>query len=194
VRSSRRVAEAGRNRWQLVARGLALSLVAALLVLLGLRLMSSGQGRALDEALAAGRPVAAPDFSLDRLDRPGRLTLRSLRGKTVVLNFWASWCVPCKQEAPLLGAAAKRYRDAGVVVVGVDAQDFRSDARRFIRHYGLTYPVVRDSGGTTVGRYGVDGFPETWFVDAGGRLVGEHVKGPLAPKQLDRDIQAALAR
>jgi cytochrome c biogenesis protein CcmG, thiol:disulfide interchange protein DsbE len=165
-----------------------------LLVLLGMRLVSQGNGRRLDAALAAGKTPTAPEFSLPRLNGNGQLRLRALRGNAVVLNFWASWCVPCKQEAPLLQAAAKEFRSAGLVVVGIDTQDFRSDARRFVARYGLTYPVVHDNGASTVTHYNVNGFPETWFVDRSGRLVGEHVKGPLTRQQLARNLVIALKR
>jgi cytochrome c biogenesis protein CcmG/thiol:disulfide interchange protein DsbE len=179
---------------QLLLQAVALSVVVLLLVLLGFRLVSNGSGRALDAALAAGRPATAPDFSLQRLNGQGSLRLRALRGKVVVLNFWASWCVPCKQEASLLETVAERYRSSGLVVVGVDAQDFRSDARRFIERHGLTYPVVRDSGGSTLTHYDVTGFPETWFVDRTGHVVGEHVSGPLTRARLVRNIEIAMKR
>jgi cytochrome c biogenesis protein CcmG, thiol:disulfide interchange protein DsbE len=179
------------GRLQLGLRALALSLVGLLLVLLGVRVVASGDGRRLDEALAAGRAAAAPDFTLPRLDGTGSLRLASLRGKAVVVNFWASWCVPCKDEAPLLEAAAKRYRDGSVVVVGVDAQDLSGDARRFVRRYGVSYETVHDGPGATLAHYGVSGFPETWFVDRRGNVVGEHVKGPLTREQLLRDIEIA---
>lgn len=171
-----------------------LSLVALLLVILAMRLVSDSSGRRLDKALAAGKSPAAPDFSLPRLNGDGRLRLSSLRGRTVVLNFWASWCVPCKQEAPLLQAATRRFGSASLVVVGVDAQDFRSDARRFIARYGLTYPVVHDNGASTATHYNVTGFPETWFIDRSGHLVGEHVKGPLTRRQLAENLAIALKR
>lgn len=163
-----------------------------LLVLLGVHLVSNASGRRLDAALTAGRTASAPSFSLPRLNGEGSLALRSLRGKAVVLNFWASWCIPCKQEAPLLETAANKYRAIGVVVVGIDAQDFRSDARRFMQRYGLTYPIVRDGGGSTLTRYDVTGFPETWFVDRSGHVVGEHVTGPLTDERLIRNIGIAL--
>jgi cytochrome c biogenesis protein CcmG/thiol:disulfide interchange protein DsbE len=175
-------------------RVLGLSLVGLLLVLLAIRLVSNGSGYRLDKALAAGKSPIAPDFSLRRLNGEGQLRLRSLRGKAVVLNFWASWCVPCKQEAPLLETAAKRYRSAGLVVVGVDSQDFRSDARHFVRLYGLTYPIVHDDGTSTPTRYDVTGFPETWFIDRAGHVVGEHVRGPLTRERLLRNIAIAMKR
>jgi cytochrome c biogenesis protein CcmG/thiol:disulfide interchange protein DsbE len=181
-------------RLQLGIRLLALCGVTFMLVLLGLRLSAGGTGHGLDEALAAGRPAAAPDFTLPRLDGKGTLQLSSLRGRTVVLNFWASWCLPCKKESGLLEEAARRYARDGVVVVGVDAQDFSGDARSFMRRHGLTYTAVRDGSGSTLGRYGVNGFPETWFLDRRGNVVGEHVRGPLTRERLARDIAFALGR
>jgi len=142
--------------------------------------------------LGGGRTPSAPAFALTRLDTPGRLDLASLRGKVVVLNFWASWCVPCKSEAPRLEAAWRRYRGQGVVVVGVDAQDFTGDARRFIRRYKLTYPNVHDGPGNVGSKYGVTGFPETYFVDRRGRLVGDRVVGEVSAAKLTAGIRRAL--
>jgi cytochrome c biogenesis protein CcmG/thiol:disulfide interchange protein DsbE len=142
--------------------------------------------------LGGGRTPPAPQFALSRLDAPGKLELASLRGKVVVLNFWASWCVPCKSEAPRLEAAWRRYRGQGVVVVGVDAQDFSGDARRFVRRYKLTYPNVHDGPGNVLPKYGVTGFPETYFVDRRGRLVGDRVVGEVSAAKLTAGIQRAL--
>jgi cytochrome c biogenesis protein CcmG/thiol:disulfide interchange protein DsbE len=142
--------------------------------------------------LGAGRTPPAPEFALSRLDAPGKLALASLRGKVVVLNFWASWCAPCKSEAPRLEAAWQRYRDQGVVVVGVDAQDFSGDAKHFVRKYKLTYPNVHDGPGDVLPSYGVTGFPETYFVDRRGRLVGDRVAGEITTAKLTAGIQHAL--
>ena len=95
----------------------------------------------------------------------------------MVVNFWASWCIPCKGEAPALQKTYEQYRSQGLVVLGVDAQDFRQDAKRFAKRYGLTYPIVYDGTGSTLGKWGVTGFPETFFVDRSGRLVGERIQG-----------------
>ncbi len=105
------------------------------------------------------------------------MAFSSLRGKAVVVNFWASWCIPCKDEAPVLEQTWRDHRDEGLVVLGVDAQDFKGDARSFMRKYGVTYPVVHDGKGSTLGRWGVTGFPETFCVDRRGRLVGEKIDG-----------------
>ena len=173
-------------------QAVAIAVVAAMVALLGWRVVTRDHAQGIADAIAAGKKPAAPDFDLPLLDGMGRVVLSSLRGKAVVLNFWASWCIPCKEEAPRLQAAWERWRDRGVVFVGVDAQDFRSDARRFAARYGLTYPIVHDGKGSTLGRFGVSGFPETWFVDREGRLVGERVQGPVSAAQLDDDIRLAL--
>jgi cytochrome c biogenesis protein CcmG, thiol:disulfide interchange protein DsbE len=164
------------GRVQRVAQLAALIGVAALLGLLIWKVAFGRTTGAADE-LAQGKLVHAPAFVLDRLDRDGTLGVADLRGKAVVVNFWASWCVPCRDEAPVLQKTYERYRDQGLVVLGVDVNDFRQDARRFMKRYGLSYPVVYDGKGSTVGKWGVRGFPETFFVDRTGKLVGERIEG-----------------
>jgi cytochrome c biogenesis protein CcmG/thiol:disulfide interchange protein DsbE len=136
----------------------------------------------------------APAFSLRRLDTSGTLALASLRGKPVVLNFWASWCVPCKGEAKMLEDAWQRYRSEGVVFVGIDWHDVKSDARRFLDHHGVTYPTVLDGSGSITDRYGVVGVPETYFIDRRGRLVGEHIVGTVVNQKdsFRSGVEAAL--
>jgi cytochrome c biogenesis protein CcmG, thiol:disulfide interchange protein DsbE len=168
--------DAGPGRIQRVAQVVALAGVAALLGLLIWKVAFRDNTGAADE-LAQGKLVHAPAFTLDRLDTDGRLGVSDLQGKAVVVNFWASWCVPCRDEAPVLQKAYERYRGRGLVVLGVDVNDFRQDARRFMKRYGLTYPVVYDGKGSTVGKWGVRGFPETFFVDRTGKLVGERIEG-----------------
>lgn len=158
------------RRAQLVAQGVAVGLVALLFLLLVWSLVTE-EGGDLAAAATRGERPQAPDFTLERLDREGSLTLSSLRGQGVVLNFWASWCIPCKEEAPFLEQVWRKDRARGLVVVGVDAKDFRKDARRFMRKYGLTFPIVYDGPGETVARYGVTGFPETFVLDREGRVI-----------------------
>jgi cytochrome c biogenesis protein CcmG, thiol:disulfide interchange protein DsbE len=149
-------------------------------------------GNEVTEELARGGAPTAPAFTLERLDGKGDLSLESLRGTPVVLNFWASWCSPCKDEAPLLEEASKRWAGK-VAFVGVDVKDFRGDARRFIERYGVTYPNVYDGKGSTIGRYGVTGYPETYFIDAEGR-VRYRIAGPVEDAEdVDDGIRRALA-
>lgn len=179
-------------RGKLVLQIAAVGVVGLLLALLGWRVASRQAGQNVAAGVERGSAPAAPDFTLPELDGDGEITLSSYRGKAVVLNFWASWCIPCREEAPRLQAAWEKWRDEGVVFLGVDAQDFVGDARRFVQRFGLTYPQVHDGSGSTLGRFGVTGFPETWFVDREGKLVGERVQGPISAEQLDRNIEIAL--
>ena len=80
-----------------------------------------------------------------------------------------------------------------MVFVGIDVNDFKGDARKFVERYGLTYPILHDGQGSTIGRYGVTGFPETWFVGRNGNLVGARVQGPVNDSELDEYIRRALA-
>ena len=88
-----------------------------------------------------------------------------------MLNFWASWCGPCKEEAPYLEQVWRQNRHRGLTVVGLDAKDFRRDARSFMRRFDLTFPIVYDGPGKTLSGYGVTGFPETFVIDREGRVV-----------------------
>jgi cytochrome c biogenesis protein CcmG, thiol:disulfide interchange protein DsbE len=179
------------GRLRLVAQAAAVGVVVALL---GLLVWKIAQGESeVTATLSEGGTPAAPEFSLERLDGNGELSLASLRGQTVVLNFWASWCGPCKDETPLLQRAWRRWKGKDVVFVGVDVKDFRGDARSFTRRYGVTYPNVYDGKGSLVGRYGVTGFPETYFIDAAGK-VRYRIAGPVEDESdLDDGIERAQA-
>jgi cytochrome c biogenesis protein CcmG, thiol:disulfide interchange protein DsbE len=182
------------GRLRLAGQVAAIGLVAALLALLVWKTVRDEGGAA--EALSRGQQPVAPAWSLPRLEGGAPLSLASLRGKGVVLNFWASWCIPCKDEAPLLEQAWKEHRGDGLVVVGVNVEDFDADARRFMERYGLTYPNVEDEKKSLIGRYGVRGFPETFFVDRRGRLVGERIAGGIDAgdnrERFARGIELAL--
>ena len=145
-------------------------------------------------ALARGETPDAPRFSLPRLDAQGTLDLASLRGRVVVINFWASWCIPCRDEAPVIEATWQRYRDRGVVVLGVDVQDLIPEALRFLRETKTTYPQVRDKDNTVYRAYGLTGVPETFFVDHAGRIVRKFPGAVTNVQEWFRAVEDTLAR
>jgi len=147
--------------WRVLRAASAL-LVVGLLALLGWRLTHQ------PVRPQYGQP--APSFTLPLLAGSGSLRLSSLRGRPVVINFWSSTCVPCKAEAASLEHLYATDRHTGLVVVGIDPEDFTSDARRFIAQHHVTYPNVRDTGENVATRYGIDGTPETFLVDRQGRV------------------------
>jgi cytochrome c biogenesis protein CcmG, thiol:disulfide interchange protein DsbE len=179
------------SRAKLVAQGLALAAVVGLLALLVWSVVRSDGGAAAD--LAAGKSPPAPDFTLERLDGSGSTSISDLRGKAVIVNFWASWCGPCKDEAPFLQETYERYRKQGLVVLGVDVEDLRRDARHFLARYAITYPNVRDGRKETIGKWGVTGYPETFFVDRQGRLVGDRIQGGADLERNRETFEAGLA-
>ena len=180
------------HRAKLVAQGVAIGLVALLFVLLAWALVRD-EGGDLAAAAARGERPQAPDFALQRLDGSGELRLSSLRGKAVVLNAWASWCIPCKDEAPYLEQVWRENRDRGVVVVGLNAKDLRSDARRFVSRFDLTFPIVRDGSGDTIREWGMTGFPETFVLDREGRVV-EAFAGAINSDEDRKRLSSAIER
>lgn len=119
----------------------------------------------------------APSFEAELLEGGGTLALDDLRGRPVVLNFWASWCAPCEDEAPMLRDAWERFGDR-VAFVGVNIKDARSEALAFDERHRLGYPDVRDEGGAIFADFGLTGQPETFVIDARGEIV-EHINGPI---------------
>jgi peroxiredoxin len=122
----------------------------------------------------------APDFALPRLDGDGEVTSSELEGKTVVLNFWGSFCPPCRDEAPILDRAHREYSDDDVVVLGVDVhKDSEAAALRFADAFGMTYPLVKDSGGELAARLDVNDrfLPQTFFIRPDGTFAEVEVDG-----------------
>jgi cytochrome c biogenesis protein CcmG/thiol:disulfide interchange protein DsbE len=134
----------------------------------------------------------APSFEAELLSGDGRLSLEELRGKPVVINFWASWCVPCRDEAPMLSEAATRYGEE-VNFVGVDIRDARSSALEFAERWDLDYAHVRDEDLAIYDDFGLTGQPETFFLDEDGVIL-EHVPGPLDRETLFQLLDSLTAR
>jgi cytochrome c biogenesis protein CcmG/thiol:disulfide interchange protein DsbE len=174
-----------------VLQGLSVVLVAGLLALLIWKVAHQVGDSTVAGDLQDGKQPEAPSFTLPRLDNSAQLASDTLKGKVQVVNFWASWCIPCREESGLLVSAAREWSGRGVVVLGVDYQDLTGDARAFMRHYGITYPVVDDRGEKLFARYGATGVPETYCVNRDGKVV-VRVPGAVDRDSLDSCIQDAL--
>lgn len=132
----------------------------------------------------------APDFHLNTFDGAS-ISLSDLRGKPVVINFWASWCPPCRYEAPLIENAWRLFEKRDVVFIGVNVQDKKEDALRYLREFNITYPNGPDPTGEIGINYGVSGLPVTFFVSREGEIVRRWV-GALDPKELMASIQEIM--
>ena len=165
-----------------------------LLALLGSQLLVPAQNQSdAGSSPLIGHP--APDFTLGTLGPHSgsapTIHLASLKGKPIMLNFWASWCNPCQHEAPLLQRTWQRVQSQGIIFLGIDFQDAQSDGLNFLRTYGVTYPNVVDPDGSVTINYGVSGVPETFFLDRHG-IVVQKVIGELTEQTLQSNLQAIL--
>ena len=132
---------------------------------------------------------AAPEFTLRPLEGGEPVTLASLRGRPAVINFWATWCVPCFQEHPLLVSAARSLGDR-VRFIGVIYEDSEEQVRGFLARQGSAYPSLVDPGSRTAIAFGVFGVPETYFLDAEGKIAAKHI-GPLDAQSLEAKLRQA---
>jgi cytochrome c biogenesis protein CcmG, thiol:disulfide interchange protein DsbE len=170
------------------------SIVGACLIgLLIYGVTSQSASRTLDDRLAEGEHPLAPDAAraLPILDGHGMSSLAALRGKVVVLNFWASWCEPCQVEAPLLERAQAQLTRADGTVLGVAYLDASPDSQSFVRRFHLTYPNLRDNDGHFAHSYGTDQLPESFVIDRHGHITAIS-RGEIGEPFLQRAI--ALAR
>ena len=185
----------------------ALVFVAGLLALLIWRVATEGRGGRLVKEIKVDKKPPAPKFNLPVLWphretwptslapalADNRISPNELKGHPVVLNFFASWCIPCRHEARLPAASAREHAGR-VVFLGIDVQDLTSDARGFLKRYHVNYIAVHDGGGSTYDGYGLTGVPETYWLDARGRIVG-HYPGQISRRLLEQGIrQAARSR
>jgi cytochrome c biogenesis protein CcmG/thiol:disulfide interchange protein DsbE len=175
-----------RGRWIVVATvAVSVSLISALLA------FGLSRDPSVIRSPLLGRP--APDFALRTLQGGPRIRLSGFRGRVVVINFWASWCAACREEHPALIAAWERYRDQGVVMLGIDYQDRVPDALAFVREMGGDWPIVQDPGGRVALSYGVYGVPETFFIDQKGIVAYKRI-GASSYELLTDQIQRLLDR
>ena len=158
--------------------------VLAVIGLLGYGVLSEGE-----KTLALSDP--APDKTLPLLDGNGTASLADYRDKWVLVNFWASWCEPCRDEAPALEAFYKQHQP-GFTVVGINLDDNTDDARAFVAEYGLTYPQLRDGDGRERrDAYGMTGFPESFLLDPRGNLALIR-RGPVTAEYLQDNVAPVI--
>ncbi len=143
-------------------------------------------------AAQVGAGEAAPDFTVQTFDGQ-TVKLSDLHGKVVLVNFWASWCIPCSQEAPDLENTWRQYKDRGVVFVGVDYVDTENEARTYLSHFNISYPNGADLGTRISQAYRIRGVPETYIVDRNGTLRATFI-GPATKVQLQAKIDPLLSQ
>jgi cytochrome c biogenesis protein CcmG/thiol:disulfide interchange protein DsbE len=139
------------------------------------------------------RGFAAPDFTLDTLDGQ-TIALSDLQGQMVLINFWASWCLPCREEMPAIQQVYERYRDQGFVVLAVNLQQEDAHVAAFVDQLELTFPVLMDRDGDVFDRYRIVALPSTFFVDRAGLIQDLAVGGPLAQAFIESQVVPLLAQ
>jgi cytochrome c biogenesis protein CcmG/thiol:disulfide interchange protein DsbE len=165
---------------------------AALVGLLAYGLVAKGADTTLDDAMARGERPPAPLAELPWLQRSGRGSLADYKGKVVVLNVWASWCDPCREEVPLLQRTHDRIAAKGGTVLGVDTQDASDKARAFLAERKATFPSLRDRDRSYGREFGVAGYPETFLIDRAGRVAALK-RGAITQGWLDQHLPRLLA-
>ena len=163
---------------------IAVLVAVAVVALLVFGLISKGNSR-----LPVGK--AAPVATLPKLDESGSGSLREYRGKWVLVNFWASWCVPCRDEAPELEKFQREHAGENFTVVGIDTQDLSDDGTRFAKEFELTYPQLHDGNGDYGHKFGTTGVPENYLLEPDGRLAWD-VAGPVDAKILEENVAPLL--
>jgi cytochrome c biogenesis protein CcmG/thiol:disulfide interchange protein DsbE len=162
---------------------LAFGLLIALLGLMGWGLVKAQRGQVQDGL--------APNFTLTTFDNR-QISLKDLRGNIVVVNFWASWCVPCRLEATYLEQTWRKYKDQGVVFIGINYVDTEPNALAYMKEFDNTYINGPDLGTRISQAYGIKGVPETFYIGKNGELRGLKI-GPLESPELEQKIEELLA-
>ena len=178
---------------RLIAPILAAVVALGLVGLLAYGLMSKAEDDSIEQAVARGDFPPAPSATLPVLGGTATQSVAALRGKVVVLNFWASWCVPCRTEAPILERAHKRLTASGAgTVLGVTYHDSTPASLKFADQTGMSFPSVRDVGTKLAARYGTNRIPETFVIDRRGRVVDLY-RGQIDQAFIDRALAKAQA-
>lgn len=133
----------------------------------------------------------APATALPRLEGGGEGSIAEYRGRWVLVNFWASWCPPCRAESPALEEFQQRHGGPGFTVLGIDSRDLSDDGRAFVGRYGLSYPQLRDADGDVSHDYGTTGLPESYLVDPNG-VVRLHAVGTVDEDYLRNEVEPLL--
>ncbi len=154
-----------------------------------LALLAYGFGREPKDIRSPLIARPAPAFTLTLFDG-SMVRLEDFKGKIVFLNFWASWCPPCRAEARVLEEAWRKYKDDGVVFLGINTQDTAEAARDFLEEFSITYPNGQDPGGKIAIDYGTWGLPESFFIDTAGRITYKHV-GAIGSETLLAKVEEA---
>ena len=178
-----------KRRWDIL---MILSLAAAIVWTVASR-VPSAVGAPLTSSPSPREGFLAPDFTLDTLDG-GKVTLSDLRGKIVVVNFWATWCLPCREETPELEKAYEQYKDSGVVILGLNLtnQDALSEVEAFVQEFELSYPILLDRDGSVGYLYQIKGLPTTFFINREGTIRTVLVGGPMSETFIRSKIEALL--
>ncbi len=167
-----------------VRSSIAVLAVLAVVGLLTFGLLSKGSS-----GVAIGEVAPAP--AMPRLEGGGESSLAEYRGRWVLVNFWASWCVPCRQEAPALEQFQHQHGGRSFTVLGIDSRDLSGDGRDFVRRYGLSYPQLRDGNGDTAHDFGTTGVPENFLIDPQGK-VRLLLRGPVTSEYLRESVAPLL--
>ena len=177
------------RRWDFV---MVVSLAAAILWTVGSRL-PSGVGAPLSSSPSPREGFFAPDFTIDTLQGE-QVKLSGLRGKVIVVNFWTTWCPPCRAETPALKMSYEAYKDLDVVILGVNLtdQDSLKEVESFVHEFGLTYPILLDRDGAVGLLYQLSGLPTTFFINREGIIRTVVIGGPMSATSIRSKIEALL--